>query len=182
MSVYRTILSWIRMKCVCGVNVQVQDRWLCDANNERMDAEGHWHWRWQAITRSGLIIVRVNCYTHTHLFNSLLFRTTRVGWYQKKHSPTHTHTNHRTSLINMLHLLRSIASSLFSLRAWQSFSTTSVQVLFGLPLGFGPSNTIAACFAAILMLCHLYLVSPYLEICLLAYHHTSTWPFSSLLA
>jgi len=32
-----------RMKCVCGVIVQVQDRWLCDANNERMDAEGHWH-------------------------------------------------------------------------------------------------------------------------------------------
>ena len=31
------------------------------------------------------------------------------------------------------------ASSLFNLRAWQSFSTTSLQVLFGLPLGLGPS-------------------------------------------
>ena len=146
MSVYRMILSWIQMKCVCGVNVQVQDRWLCDANNERMDAEGHWHWRWQAIACSGLIIVKVNCYTHTHLFNSLLSGTTRVGRYQKKHSPTHTHTDHRTSFINFLHLLRSIASSLFSLRAWQSFSTTSVQVLFGLLLGLGPSTSYSTDF------------------------------------
>ena len=30
--------------------------------------------------------------------------TTRVGWYQKKHSPTHTHPDHRTSFINFLHL------------------------------------------------------------------------------
>jgi len=58
--------------------------------------------------------------------------TTWVGWYQKKHSPTHTHPD-QTSFINFLHLLRSIASSLFNLHTWQSFSTTSVQVLFGLP-------------------------------------------------
>jgi len=43
--------------------------------------------------------------------------TTRVGWYQKKHSPTHTHPDHRTSFIIFLHLQRSMASSLFSLRA-----------------------------------------------------------------
>jgi len=58
--------------------------------------------------------------------------TTWVGWYQKKHSPTHTHPDHQTSFINFVHLLRSIASSLFNLHTWQSFSTTSVQVLFGL--------------------------------------------------
>ena len=56
--------------------------------------------------------------------------TTRVGWYQKKHSPTHTHPDHQTPFINSLHLLRSIASSLFNLRAWLSLSTTSLQVLF----------------------------------------------------
>ena len=39
------------------------------------------------------------------------------------------------------HLLRSLASSLFSLRARQSSLTTSLQVLFGLPLGHGPSNS-----------------------------------------
>ena len=38
------------------------------------------------------------------------------------------------------HLLQSIASSLFNLRAWQSFSTTSLQILFGLPLGLAPST------------------------------------------
>jgi len=58
--------------------------------------------------------------THTH---------TQVSWYQKKHSPTHTHPGHQTSFINFLHLLQSRASSLFNLHAWQSFSTTSLQVL-----------------------------------------------------
>ena len=46
--------------------------------------------------------------------------------------PTHTHPGHQTSFINFFHLVQSIASSLFNLPASQSFSTTSVQVLFGL--------------------------------------------------
>jgi len=33
------------------------------------------------------------------------------------------------------------ASSLFKLRAWQSFCTTSLHVLFGLPLGLEPSTS-----------------------------------------
>ena len=79
--------------------------------------------------------------THTQPFNSLLSGTTLVGQYQKKHSPTHTHLDDRTSFINFLLLLRSVASSLFSLRARQSFLTTSVQVFFGVPLGLGPSTS-----------------------------------------
>ena len=39
-----------------------------------------------------------------------------------------------------------MASSLFNLGAWQSFSTTSVQVLFGLPLGVGPSASYSIYF------------------------------------
>jgi len=78
-------------------------------------------------------------HTHTQLFNGPLSRTTQVGRYQKKHSPTHTHADHQTSFIKFLHFLRSIASSVFNLCAWQSFSTTSLQVLFSLPLGLGPS-------------------------------------------
>jgi len=35
----------------------------------------------------------------------------------------------------------SIASSLFNSRAWQSFCTTSLHVLFGLPLGLEPSTS-----------------------------------------
>ena len=56
-------------------------------------------------------------HTHTQPFNGLLSATTRVGRYQKKHSPTHTHPDHRTSFIDFLHLLRSITSSVFSLCA-----------------------------------------------------------------
>jgi len=41
-----------------------------------------------------------------------------VGRYQKKHSLAHTHPGQRTSFITFLHLQRSTASSLFSLRAW----------------------------------------------------------------
>ena len=80
-------------------------------------------------------------HTHTHKqpFNGSLSRTTRVCRYQKKHSPTHTHPGHRTSFIIFLHLLRSTASSVFSLWPRQSSLTTSLQVLFGLPLGPGPS-------------------------------------------
>jgi len=50
-------------------------------------------------------------------FNGRLSRTTWVGRYQKKHSPAHTHPGQRTSFITFLHLQRSMASSLFSLRA-----------------------------------------------------------------
>ena len=135
---------------------------------------------------------QTHTHTHTHAqpFNGLLFGTTRVymGRDQKKHSPTHTHPDHRTSFITFLHLQRSMASSLFSLQAWQSSRTTSLQVLFGLPLGLGLStscsmhffshyhlfaahaHTNTACFAAIPMTCHLYLVSlstPYLGVYLL---------------
>ena len=55
---------------------------------------------------------------------------------------THSHPSWSSeSFINFLHLLRSIASSSFSLRARQSSLTTSLQVLFGLPLGLGPSTS-----------------------------------------
>jgi len=67
-----------------------------------------------------------------------LAKTTRVSWYQKKHSPTHTYRGHQSSLVCFLHLLQSTASSLFNLCAWQSFSTISLQVFFGLPLGLAP--------------------------------------------
>ena len=36
-------------------------------------------------------------------FNGLCSGTTRVGRYQKKHSPTHTHPDHRASFITFLH-------------------------------------------------------------------------------
>ena len=60
----------------------------------------------------------------------ILSGTNQVSQYQKKHSPTHTYRSHRSSLICFLHLLWSTASSLFNLRAWQSFSTISLHVHF----------------------------------------------------
>jgi len=53
-------------------------------------------------------------------FYSPLSGNTRVSQYQKKHSPTH-HPDHHPIFISFFHLPRSIASSLFKLRAWQSF-------------------------------------------------------------
>ena len=66
--------------------------------------------------------------------------TTQVSRYQKKHSPTH-HPDHHPIVISFFHLPRSIASSLFKLRAWQSFCTTSFHVLFGLPLSLKRSTS-----------------------------------------
>jgi len=53
----------------------------------------------------------------------------------------YTHHSHQSPLICFLHLLRSMTSSLFNLRAWQSFSTISLQVFFALPLGLVPSTS-----------------------------------------
>ena len=73
-------------------------------------------------------------------FYGPLSGTTGVSRYQKKHSPTH-HPDHHPIFTSFFHLPRSIASSLFKLRAWQSFCTTSLQVLFGRPLGLEPSTS-----------------------------------------
>ena len=57
----------------------------------------------------------------------------------EEHSPT-DHPDHPI-FISFFHLPRPIASSLIKLRAWQSFCTTSLHVLFGLPLGLEPSTS-----------------------------------------
>jgi len=78
---------------------------------------------------------------HTHnCFMALwiLSGTTWVRRYRKKHSPTHTYHGHQSSLICFLHPIWSMASSLFSLCTWQSFSTIPLQVFIGLPLGLAP--------------------------------------------
>ena len=137
-------------------------------------------------------------HTHTQPFNGLLSGTTRVDRYQKKHSPTHTHPDHRTSFIIFLHLQRSMASPLFSLRAWQSSQTTSLQVLFGLPLGLGPSTSYSmhyftqssssfrsTCpYQRSLFCCNTNAMSsiPSLSLSSLLVSLSFNWPFSSLLA
>ena len=85
-----------------------------------------------------LVLVYPGCpRKHTQPFYSSLdfVQDNPRSQYQKKHSLTHTYRGHQSSLICFLHLLRSMASSLFNLCTWQSFSTVSLQVFFGLPLG-----------------------------------------------
>ena len=69
-------------------------------------------------------------------FYGPLSGTTQVSRYQKKYSPAH-HPDHHLIFITF-HLLRSITSSLFKLCAWQSFCTTSLHILFGVPSGLEP--------------------------------------------
>jgi len=104
-------------------------------------------------------------------FYGPLSGTTRVSWYQK--TPTHTYPDHQSSFICFLHLLWSIASSLFNLRTWQSFfaqplSKSSLVYLLvwhpplHTPYISSPSHcllftalahTNTTCFAIILRLC-----------------------------
>jgi len=99
---------------------------------------------------------------------------------RRKHSHTHTYPDHQSSFISFLCLLRSIASSLFNLRnvcdslSAQSLSKSSlVNLLVWHPPLHTPyisssnhcllfathSHTIATCFAVVLRLCHVILVS-----------------------
>ena len=101
--------------------------------------------------------IQLHIHTHTacvemtvkSMYITLSTTTTIVLWLfvwdypgepvPEEHLPTH-HPDHHPIFISFFHLPRSIASSLFKLRAWQSFCTTSVHVLFGLPLGLEPST------------------------------------------
>ena len=131
---------------------------------------------------SRTIVLYYYC-THAHMHNQfmalwILSGATQVSRYQKKCSPTHTYCGHQSSLSCFLYLLPSMASSLFNLSTWQTFSKISLQVFFGLPLGLVPStsysihffiqslsffaahaHTIATCFTVVPRLCHLILVS-----------------------
>jgi len=70
-----------------------------------------------------------NMVVHTTIHSSLLLKAyccccccCWVSRYQKKHSATHTHPDHQSSFVCFLHLLRSMASSIFNLYAWQFFA------------------------------------------------------------
>jgi len=127
-----------------------------------------------------------NKHTHTHTHNhftapQIFSGTTRVSWYQIKHSPTHTYHGHQSSFICFFHLIRSmnpwhppcsihVPGGLFL----QSLSKFSLVYLLArhpplhtpyisspnrCPLFSTHAHTITACFATVLRLCHLILVS-----------------------
>jgi len=117
-------------------------------------------------------------------FYGSLSRTTQVSQYQKKHSPTHTYPDHQSSFISFLHLLWSIASSLFNLVLDSLFAQPLSKYSLVYPLGLAPSISysihffnqspfsfhnifpyIATCFDTVARLYHLILVlSLYLEL------------------
>jgi len=76
----------------------------------------------------------------------ILTTTTIILWpfvrdYPDEPVPEETstdHPDHHPVFISLFHLLRSVASSLYKLHAWQSFCTTALRIVFGLPLGLGP--------------------------------------------
>jgi len=92
-------------------------------------------------------------YNRRRLTNNMLLQpfygplsgTTQVNQYQKQ-TFTHTYRDRQSFFICLLHLLWSVASSLFNLRVWDSFCTNSFQVLFGLLNGLAPSTTYCMCF------------------------------------
>ena len=71
-------------------------------------------------------------------FYGPLSGTTRVSRYQKKHSLTHPPFWSSSSLYQLLPFTTIHPPKL---RAWQFFCTTSVHVLFGLPLGLESSTS-----------------------------------------
>jgi len=75
-----------------------------------------------------------NCFTDVWTLSG----TTRLSWYQKKHSLTHLSWS---SLICFLHLLRSMATPPVQLTCLTVFFHISVQVFFGLPLGLALSTS-----------------------------------------
>jgi len=83
--------------------------------------------------------------THTHtqpFYGSLDSVRDNSGDPVTEETFTHSHSSwSQSSLISFLHLLRSMASSLFNLHAWQSFSTIFLQVFFGLLLGLALSTS-----------------------------------------
>ena len=100
---------------------------------------------------SQLMLRPTNHYRHsrhrnTHTNVQRPFVRDYPGGPVSEHSPNNIHPVCHTSFINILNLLKttiihpSIPSSLFNLRGWQSFSATSLRVLFGLPPGLKPSN------------------------------------------
>jgi len=97
---------------------------------------------WKTYNSISIKYVHVQYETSTtQQFSDPFYGATRVRWKQKKYSPTHIYLDHQPTFVCFFHLLRPIASSLFNLHDWQSFCTTTLQVLFCLPFGLEPSTS-----------------------------------------
>ena len=144
--------------------------------------------------------------SHAHtqpFYSSLDFVQYHTGEPVPEETFTHSHSSWSSIMpICFLHLLRSMASSLFNTHALQSFPQSlaefSLVYLWAWHSTFHTSytsspnhcrvfathaHTIETCFAVVPRLCHLNLVSLstlYSELYFLTSHHTYILPFSSL--
>jgi len=88
-----------------------------------------------------------NCTPHTQPFyGSTDFVQDNMGEPVPEETVTYSHLSWSSVIPSELHLLQSVASSLFNLCDGQSFSTISLQVIFGLPLGLAPSTSYSTHF------------------------------------
>ena len=122
-------------------------------------------------------------------FNGRLSGTTRVGRYQKKHSPAHTHPGQRTSFITFLHLQRSsprhplfqltcltvLSNNLFPGLLWSSPWSWTLDFILHAFLHPVISSFRSTCpYQHSLFCCNINAISstplwdPYLGVCLLA--------------
>ena len=69
----------------------------------------------------------------------ILYGTTRMSRYQKKHPLTHTYRGHQSSFICFLHLLRSMVVQFTCLTVF--FHSLSPSFLYGLLLGMASSTS-----------------------------------------
>jgi len=116
-------------------------------------------------------------YYHYNRFTALCPEL--LGWAgTRRNIHSLTYPDHQPTFINFFHILRSIASSLFKFRAWQSFAQLLSMSSFVYLFAFSPplhtpyvsltnqcllfathANTIATCFAVVPRLHNLFLVS-----------------------
>jgi len=117
-----TLMPWYNSLCVVYWCSQ-----LCQTRDLEVEIDS-----WSGCS---CIIIPSRLCTH---FCSVVTTTTTI--LSEETLPTHSHTYRdlQSYFICFLCLLWSMASSLINLHAWQSFCTTSLQVLFGPSLGLSP--------------------------------------------
>jgi len=84
------LLPMLRVLCVCVSICWSQWRNWQRCRLTQVRSRNHDPPRKRQWTMLGEFLARCNTHTHTQLFNGPFSRITRVGLYQKKHSPTHT--------------------------------------------------------------------------------------------
>ena len=103
------------------------------------------------------IVYNEKTFSLTHTYNHLMpfVHDCQGGPVAQCRKETFTHS-HPSWSSDILYQLPSSTMIYAQFAAWQSFSTTSLQVLFGLPLGLGPSTSYSIHFCTQSSIHHLF--------------------------